>query len=127
MVLSARKPAPFAIAVNAVALSAGTVVVFSRLDWSTLDVPLLVALAGCAVASDLQAMRTGAAKVRISGSFLALILAMVFLGPEAAAVLGMVAVAVGWFGSREEPHYLLSNLAAYCWFPFVAGLAFAAA
>src|SRR4051794_21290937 len=72
-------------------------------------------------------MRTGAAKVRVSGSFLALIMAMVFLGPEAAALLGLVAVAVGWFGSREEPHYLLSNLAAYCWFPFVGALAFAAA
>jgi putative nucleotidyltransferase with HDIG domain len=123
--MSASRPAPFAIAVNAVLLSAGAVIVFTRLDWQTLDIPLLVALAGCAVASDLQAMRTGAAKVRISGSFLALIMAMVFLGPEAAAVLGMVAVAVGWFGSREEPHFLISNLATYCWFPFLAGLAFA--
>jgi putative nucleotidyltransferase with HDIG domain len=123
---SARRPAHLAIAVNAVALSFGAALVFTTLDWHALDVPLLIALAACAVASDLQAMRTGAAKVRISGSFLSLIMAMVFLGPEAAAVLGMIAVAVGWFGSREEPHYLLSNLAAYCWFPYVAGLAFAA-
>jgi putative nucleotidyltransferase with HDIG domain len=125
--VSARRPAPVAVAVNATALCAGAFVVFSSLDWQALDLPLLVALAGCAVASDLQAMRTGAAKVRISGSFLALIMAMVFLGPEAAAVLGMVAVAAGWFASREEPHYLLSNLAAYCWFPFVGALGFAAA
>jgi putative nucleotidyltransferase with HDIG domain len=125
--LTARRPAPFAITLNAVALAAGALVVFSRLDWHSLDVPLLVALAACAIASDLQAMHTGAAKVRISGSFLALIMAMVFLGPEAAAVLGMVAVAVGWFGSREEPHFLLSNLATYCWFPFLSALAFASA
>jgi putative nucleotidyltransferase with HDIG domain len=125
--LSARRPAPFAITLNAVALCAGALIVFSQLDWHRLDLPLLVALAGCAVASDLQAMRTGAAKVRVSGSFLALIMAMVFLGPEAAAILGMIAVAVGWFASREEPHYLLSNLAAYCWFPFVGAAAFAAA
>src|SRR4051794_1755130 len=124
---SSRRPLPIAIAVNAVALCVGALIVFSGLDWQALDVPLLLALAGCAVASDLQAMRTGAAKVRISGSFLALIMAMVFLGPEAAAVLGMVAVAVGWFNSREELHYLLSNLAAYCWFPFVSALGFAAA
>ena len=123
---STRRPAPLAIALNTLALATGAFIVFSNLDWQTLDVPLLVALAACAVASDLQAMRTGAAKVRISGSCLALIMAMVFLGPEAAAVLGLVAVATGWFGSREEPHYLLSNLAAYCWFPYVAGLAFAA-
>jgi putative nucleotidyltransferase with HDIG domain len=123
---SARMPAPFATSVNAVALAVGAFIVFTTLDWQTLDVPLLVALAACAIASDLQAMRTGAAKVRISGSFLALIMAMVFLGPEAAALLGLIAVATGWFGSREEPHYLLMNLAAYCWFPLVAGLLFAA-
>src|SRR3954452_20348467 len=122
-----RRPAPFAIALNAFALAAGAFIVFSNLDWQALDVPLLLALAGCAVASDLQAMRTGAAKLRISGSFLALIMAMVFLGPEPAAVLGMIAVAAGWFGSREEPHYLLMNLAAYCWFPLLCGLGFAAA
>jgi putative nucleotidyltransferase with HDIG domain len=125
--VSARRPASFAVAVNVTALVVGALVVVAGLDWQALDVPLLVALAGCAVASDLQAMRTGAAKVRISGSFLALIMAMVFLGPEAAALLGMMAVAVGWFASREEPHYLLSNLAAYCWFPFVGAVAFAAA
>jgi putative nucleotidyltransferase with HDIG domain len=124
--VSARRPAPIAVALNATALCAGAFIVLSGLDWQGFDLPLLVALAGCAVASDLQAMRTGAAKVRISGSFLALIMAMVFLGPEAAALLGMIAVAAGWFASREEPHYLLSNLAAYCWFPFVGGLAFAA-
>ena len=65
--------------------------------------PLLIALAACAIVSDLQAMRTGAVKVTISGSFLALIMAMVFLGPAPAAILGMLTVAVGWFGSREEP------------------------
>jgi putative nucleotidyltransferase with HDIG domain len=124
--VSVRRPPPIAVAINATALCAGAFIVLSGLDWQGLDLPLLVALAGCAVASDLQAMRTGAAKVRISGSFLALIMAMVFLGPEAAALLGMIAVAAGWFASREEPHYLLSNLAAYCWFPFVGGLAFAA-
>jgi putative nucleotidyltransferase with HDIG domain len=126
-VSSARRPAPARIAINLIALCAGAFLVFTSLNWETLDVPLLVALAACAVASDLQAMRTGAAKVRVSGSFLALIMAMVFLGPEAAGLLGLVAVAVGWFGSREEPHYLLSNLAAYCWFPFAGALAFAAA
>jgi putative nucleotidyltransferase with HDIG domain len=125
--VSARRPAPVRIAVNVAALCAGAFIAFSGLDWHSLDVPLLLALAACAVASDLQAMRTGAAKVRISGSFLALIIAMVFLGPAPAAVLGLIAVAVGWFGSREEPHYLLSNLAAYCWFPFVGAQAFAAA
>jgi putative nucleotidyltransferase with HDIG domain len=125
MAIPARRPAHLALATNLVALCAGTVIIFSSLDWSSVDLPLLVALAACAIASDLQAMRTGATKVRISGSFLALILAMVFLGPAPAALLGIVAVAVGWFGSREEPHYLLSNLATYCWVPLIGATAFA--
>lgn len=116
-----------AIALNAIALAVGAIVVFTEIDWASVDLPLLVALAGCAIASDLQAMRTGATKVRVSGSFLALIMAMVFLGPAVAAVLGMITVAVGWFASREEPHYLLSNLATYCWVPYLAGSGFAAA
>jgi putative nucleotidyltransferase with HDIG domain len=123
---TARRPVPFAIGANALALCAGLAVVFSRLDWDRLDLALLIALAGCAVASELQGLRTGAAKLRISGSFLALITAMVVLGPAPAALVGMVSIAVGWYGSREEPHYLLSNLAAYCWFPYVGAAAFAA-
>ena len=124
MAVSTGRVAHFAIALNFVALCAGALVVFSEIDWQAIDFPLLVALAACAIASDLQAMRTGATKVRVSGSFLALIMAMVFLGPAPAAVLGMVTVAVGWFGSREEPHYLLSNLATYCWVPYVAATGF---
>ncbi|MEA2484799.1 MAG: hypothetical protein QOC55_2746, partial [Thermoleophilaceae bacterium] len=125
MAASASRRVPLGIAFNFLALALGVVVVFSRLDWGKLDLPLLVALAACAIASDLQAMRTGATKVRVSGSFLALITAMVFLGPAAAALLGMATVAVGWFASREEPHYLLSNLAIYCWVPFLSATGFA--
>ena len=124
VVATASRPVPLAVAFNLVALCAGAVVVLNQLDWHSLDLPLLIALAACAVASDLQALRTGAVKVRISGSFLALIMAMVFLGPAAAAVLGIVTVAVGWLASREEPHYLLSNLAIYTWVPFVSATAF---
>jgi putative nucleotidyltransferase with HDIG domain len=97
------------------------------LQRESIDLVLLTALAACAVASDLQALRTGAAKVRISGSFLALIMAMVFVGPAGAALLGMVAITIGWLRSREEPHYLLMNLAVYCWFPLVGAAGFAAA
>jgi putative nucleotidyltransferase with HDIG domain len=123
----ASRPARWAIAANALALCSGLVAVGATLQQEHIDVVLLIALAGCAIVSDLQALRTGAAKVRISGSFLALIMAMVFVGPAGAALLGMVAITVGWLGSREEPHYLLMNLAVYCWFPFAGATAFQAA
>jgi putative nucleotidyltransferase with HDIG domain len=121
-----RRPASFAIAANSLALAGGLVVIAMTLNWQRMDIALLVALAACAIVSDLQALRTGAAKVRLSGSFLALIMAMVFIGPAGAAVLGMVSITIGWLGSREEAHYLLSNLAAYCWFPLIGAAGFAA-
>ena len=77
------RPSRWAIAANALALICGVMVVASTLNYRHIDLALLVALAGCAAVSDLQALRTGAAKVRISGSFLALIMAMVFSGPPA--------------------------------------------
>src|SRR4051812_28219212 len=125
MATTAARPAPLAIGLSLAALAAGVFVVFAELDLSGVNIPLLLALAACAISSDLQAMRTGATKVRISGSFLALIMAMIFLGPAPAAVLGMITVAVGWFASREEPHYFILNLATYCWVPFIAATAFA--
>ena len=67
------------------------------------------------------------AGAKISGSFLALVLAMVFLGGTPAAVIGVVTITVGWLRWRDNPHDLLNNLVAYAWFPLVGGLAFAAA
>jgi putative nucleotidyltransferase with HDIG domain len=121
------RPARWSIAANGLALCSGLVVVGATLQGRHIDLALLVSLAVCAVVSDLQALRTGAAKVRISGSFMALIVAMVFVGPAGAALLGMVAITIGWLGSREEPHYLLMNLAVYCWFPLLGAAGFAAA
>jgi putative nucleotidyltransferase with HDIG domain len=123
----ASRPARWAIAANALALCGGLVVVAATLQRRQIDLVLLIALAACAVVSDLQALRTGAAKVKISGSFLALIMAMVFIGPAGAALLGMLAIALGWLGSREEPHLLLANLTVYCWFPLIGAAGFAAA
>ena len=88
---------------------------------------LLAALAACAVAGDLAAARTGAAKLKVSGSFLALVLAMVLLGGPPAALIGTVTILVGWLRHREAAHYLRQNLVVYAWFPLLSGLAFHAA
>ncbi len=87
---------------------------------------LLAALAACAVAGDLAAASTGAAKLKVSGSFLALVLAMVLLGGPPAAAIGVLTILVGWLRHREAGHYLRQNLAVYAWFPLLSGLAFSA-
>src|SRR5206468_4570294 len=92
-------------------------------DW---DLALFFTLAGFSAVSDLRAVETGT-RVKIPGSFLALVLAMVFLGPTQAALIGFSTIVLGWFRWRDKPHDLLNNLLAYTWFPLLGGLVFHAA
>jgi len=89
-------------------------------DW---DIGLLVVLFAFAAFSDLTAITTNA-QLKISGSFLALVLAMVFLGGPPAALIGVLTITVGWLRWRDEPHDLLNNLLTYAAFPLIGGLAF---
>jgi putative nucleotidyltransferase with HDIG domain len=92
----------------------------SNAEW---DLPLLCILLGFSVFSDLTAIST-TSKVKISGSFLALVLAMVFLGGAPAALIGVFTILAGWLRWRDEGHYLLNNLLTYATFPLVTGIAF---
>ena len=80
-------------------------------------------LLGFSVFSDLTAITT-TSKVKISGSFLALVLAMVFLGGTPAALIGVLTILAGWLRWRDAGHFLLNNLLTYATFPLVAGIAF---
>jgi len=89
-------------------------------DW---DLPLFFILLGFSVFSDLTAIST-TSKVKISGSFLALVLAMVFLGGTPAAVIGVLTILAGWLRWRDAGHYLLNNVLTYATFPLLSGIAF---
>ena len=90
---------------------------------ATWTIPLLAVLLAFSLLSDLTAVSTDS-KLKISGSFLALVVAMVFLGGPPAALIGVVTIFVGWLNSRNEWHLLLNNLFTYASFPLVCGLAF---
>jgi putative nucleotidyltransferase with HDIG domain len=92
-------------------------------NWDLLTLALLL---GFAIASDLMAARIRSANLKVSGSFLAIVVAMVLLGGAPAAVVGVVTIVAGWLKWRERPHYLLANLATFTVFPLVGGLFFAA-
>ena len=64
--------------------------------------PCSAILLAFSVFSDLTAVATES-KVKISGSFLALVLAMVFLGGTPAALIGVITILVGWLRWRDEP------------------------
>jgi len=105
------------------ALAAVTAVAIVRAPTSDWDPALFGILLGFSVFSDLTAIETSS-KLKTSGSFLALVLAMVFLGGPPAAVIGVLSIAAGWFRWHDSGHYLLVNVLTYATFPLVAGIAF---
>src|SRR3954452_23668409 len=93
------------------------------------NLPLLASLFGFAVMSDLWAIDTSANptdkhRLLMSGSFLALVLAMVLLGGAPAALIGVGTIVVGHIRFGERRDLFINNLVAYAWFPLVGGIAF---
>jgi putative nucleotidyltransferase with HDIG domain len=91
-----------------------------RSNW---DLALFGVLLAFSVFSDVTAVATES-KVKVSGSFLALVIAMVFLGDTPAALIGVVTILIGWFRWRDTPHYLLNNILTYALFPLIGGILF---
>jgi diguanylate cyclase (GGDEF)-like protein len=105
----------------AVVLVAALAVVDRAQRWNA---GILLTLTAFAVISDLTGVETASSKLRVSGSFLALVLAIVLLGGAPASIVGIATIAIGWFRWREAPHYLRNNLVTYALFPLLAGIAF---
>jgi putative nucleotidyltransferase with HDIG domain len=120
----AKRPSTVVLVVHAAALVAAAVVAAITAGSSHWDLGLLVVLIVCASVSDLAALDTASSRMKVSGSFLSLILAMVLLGGPQAAIVGVVSIAVGWLRWRYSTGGLLNNLVAYAWFPLLGGLGF---
>jgi diguanylate cyclase (GGDEF)-like protein len=118
-----RQPGMVAIVhVAALASAAGVAVVTARFASWRIG-PLLV-IATFTIVSGLTYVETGSTKLKVSGSFLGLMLAAVLLGGGPAALIGAVTIGFVWLRSREAPHYFRNNLVTYTWFPLVGGLVF---
>ncbi|MDQ3729595.1 MAG: HD-GYP domain-containing protein [Actinomycetota bacterium] len=96
----------------------------SDADW---DLALIAILLATSVASDLRAIEITANKVKASGSFLAIVTAVVLLGAAPGALIGVITILAGWAGSRYGRADLLVNVVVYACFPLVTGAAFHAA
>jgi putative nucleotidyltransferase with HDIG domain len=101
-------------------LVAGVVaaVVSTAADWRPPE--LVAVLLALAVGSDLLAVRHKAQ--RISGSFLALVLAMALLGPAPAVTIGVASVLVDQLRARNPLPRFITNLATYATFPLIGSL-----
>jgi putative nucleotidyltransferase with HDIG domain len=119
-----KRPTPFGLGVMTTALLATTAVGIWWAPECNWDPGLFSILLVFSVLSYVTAVTTES-KVKVSGAFLALVLAMVFLGGTPAAVIGVATNAIGWLVRwHDEPHYLLNNVVAYAIFPLVAGIVF---
>ncbi|HEU5252871.1 MAG TPA: HD-GYP domain-containing protein [Solirubrobacterales bacterium] len=121
--MDSPRPTRRAIAAMVLALALAAAVAVWRAPEAEWNLPLLFILLGFSVFSDLTAIST-TSKVKISGSFLALVLAMVFLGGTPGALIGVLTILAGWLRWRDAGHFLLNNLLTYATFPLVSGFVF---
>ncbi|HEX5712379.1 MAG TPA: HD-GYP domain-containing protein [Solirubrobacterales bacterium] len=121
--MSGNRPTRLAIGAQCAGLAVVAAIAVWRAQEASWDLALFAILLGFSVFSDLTAIST-TSKVKISGSFLALVLAMVFLGGTPAAVIGVVTILAGWLRWRDEGHFLLNNLLTYATFPLITGILF---
>jgi putative nucleotidyltransferase with HDIG domain len=100
-----------------VAAACATIGLSHESDWQPPElVGLLLVLC---IGSD--AMTVEVRNVRITGSFLAIVLAMALLGPAPAAVIGAVASIVDALLARRPLENALMNIANYMIFPLIGG------
>src|SRR5919201_3533474 len=118
------RPSRRVIALEVAALAIAGAVAMGRNGYSNWDVSLLAVLLIAAVLGDLTAVDTPASRVKLSSSFLVIVIAVVFLGETPAAVVAVTSILAGWLRFRYSPTILLNNLVTYAWFPLLSGIAF---
>ena len=96
------------------------VVVSRASDWQ--PIALIGLLFALAVGSDMLSVELGG--VRVSGAFLAIVLAMVLLGPASAAAMGLVSALLDAIFSRRTWDRALNNVMTWAAFPLLGGLLF---
>lgn len=117
------RPSSIAIAGMAAGLlatAAASVYWAGQASW---NIGLIVVLLAFCVFSDLTAVQAQS-RMKISGSFLALVVAMVLLGGTPATLIGITTILVGWARWRERWDYLLNNTLTFALFPLLGGIAF---
>lgn len=90
-----------------------------RWDWG-----LQTILIAFAVGSELVAVETRSTKLKLSGSFASIVVAMVLLGGDGALIVAVATASIGWLRWREAGHYFRNNLISYATYAFVTGMLF---
>jgi len=122
--MESNRPSTRTNAVQIAGLVAAAAVSVITADTANWDIALFGILLAFAIFTDLTAVTT-TSKVRLSGSFLPIVVAIVLLGGPPAALIGVVTIVVGTLvNQRTAFHLFLNNLVTYAVFPLATGLAF---
>lgn len=105
-------------------LTAGLVaaLTWDAADWQPVELGALLLV--LAVSSEMLVMDVRG--LRVSGAFLAIVLAMVLLGPAPAAAIGVVSTLIDAIASRRPWDKAANNVVTWAAFPLVGGLMFGA-
>ncbi len=109
-------------ALAAAAVAAGVLAAPSA-NW---DLPLLALLLALAMVSDLAAIKLEQQRIRVSGSFIALVLCMVLLGGSPAMLAGLISAVVFSIRAEDPRPALRHNAIVFAVYPLVGGLVFTA-
>ena len=121
--MPAERPTPLINAIQVVLLCVVALVALLTAPSDNWDPALFGILLALSAFSDLTAIEAETS-LKVSGSFLAIVLAMVLIGGSAAALIGVVTILIGWLRWRESPGMLLNNLLTYATFPLLGSFFF---
>jgi putative nucleotidyltransferase with HDIG domain len=116
------RPSRFVLGLQVAALIAVAGVAVWQAPNGNWDMGLFGMLLLFALISHFTAVETPS-RLKISGSFLALVLAMAFLYGSPAALMGAITICASWIRGRVPLHYFLNNLLTFTTFPLIGGLA----
>ncbi len=121
--MQTERPTRLSNVLLAIALAVAIAAAIWQAPNANWNMSLFAILLGFSIFSDVTAIEMES-RLKISGSFLALVLAMVFLGGTPAALIGCISITAGWIRLREKAHDLAANLLTYITFPVIVGTGF---
>lgn len=113
-----------ALEVAALVVAVGVAIWRGISGYSEWDLAPILVLLVLSFVGDLTVVETAGSGVKASSSFLAVVTAIVLLGPSPAAVIAVMTILAGWALNRYPIKDLLINVVAYAWFPLIGGVAF---
>jgi diguanylate cyclase (GGDEF)-like protein len=122
--MAPRPRSPVPVLAAQLVLTAALALTASATSWtSSWSWPLFAAIGVFTILGELIQVETGP-KLRVSGSFLGLVVAAAVLGPGPGAVLGLITTVISSVRHREALHFFINNLLAYTAFPLATGIFF---